>query len=65
MDAPGYGQLQNDTVLQGMRNDWYQSGGCKDQLDACSFAGDSSQSVNICKKADNYCVRSYYHLNIF
>lgn len=59
-DAPGYGQLQNDSVLQGMRNNWYRSGGCKDQLDACHAAGDSSRSVSICKNADIYCVRSKY-----
>lgn len=59
-DAPGYGQLQNDSVLQEMRNDWYRSGGCKDQLDACSAAGDSSRSVHICKNADSYCVRPEY-----
>jgi hypothetical protein len=56
-DAPGYGQLQNGTVLQEMRNDWYRSGGCEDQLNACYAAGDLSQSVDICKNADNYCVR--------
>ncbi|KAK2465009.1 hypothetical protein APHAL10511_003085 [Amanita phalloides] len=53
--APGYGQLQNDSVLQEMRYHWDKAGGCKDQEEACYAAGNSSKSNDICKTADAYC----------
>ena len=55
--APGYGQLQNDTVLQQINQSYYESGGCQDQEEACYAAGNSTASNNICRNADNYCVR--------
>jgi len=55
--APGYGQLQPNSTLQQMYNDYYNSGGCQDQQEACYAAGNSSQSDKICEDADNYCVR--------
>ena len=56
-NAPGYGQLQNDTVLQKMNQAYYGPGGCKEQEEACYAAGDSEASNEICRKADHFCVR--------
>ncbi|KAF8352038.1 Alpha/Beta hydrolase protein [Amanita rubescens] len=53
--APGYGQLQPNSTLQQMYNDYYNSGGCRDQQEACYAAGNSSQSDKICANADSYC----------
>ncbi|KAF8627081.1 hypothetical protein AX15_004559 [Amanita polypyramis BW_CC] len=62
--APGYGQLQNDSVLHQMQVDWSKPGGCKDQEEACYAAGNSSNSNNICKKADDYCTLTMYNPGI-
>ena len=56
--APGYGQLQNDTVLAALNESFYGEGGCKDQELACYAAGESEESNTICRKADNFCVRT-------
>ena len=56
--APGYGQLQNDTVLAALNESFYGEDGCKDQELACYAAGESEESNAICRKADNFCVRS-------
>ncbi|KDQ60279.1 hypothetical protein JAAARDRAFT_205260 [Jaapia argillacea MUCL 33604] len=54
--APGYGQLQNDTVLAELNEAFYGPGGCKEQEEACYAAGDSDASNMICGNADNYCI---------
>ncbi|KIL66054.1 hypothetical protein M378DRAFT_161281 [Amanita muscaria Koide BX008] len=51
--APGYGQLQPNATLQQISNYYYQSGGCKDQQQACYDAADNSSSSNICGNIDN------------
>ena len=56
-NAPGYGQLQNDTVLQQLNRAYYGPGGCKEQEEACYAAGDSEASNKICRTTDAYCVR--------
>ena len=56
-NAPGYGQLQNDTVLQQLNQAYYGPGGCKEQEEACYAAGDSYASNYICRTADDFCVR--------
>ena len=56
-NAPGYGQLQNDTVLQQLNQSHFGPGGCQDQEKACYAAGDSDASNEICRKADAFCVR--------
>ena len=56
-NAPGYGQLQNDTVLQQLNQAYYGTGGCKDREEACYAAGDSDASNEICSTADAFCVR--------
>ena len=55
-NAPGYGQLQNDTVLRQLNQAYYGSGGCKEQEEACYAAGDSDASNEICHTANDFCV---------
>ena len=55
-NAPGYGQLQNNTVLQRLNQAYYGPGGCKDQEEACYAAGNSDPSNEICRTTDNFCV---------
>ncbi|CCL99512.1 uncharacterized protein FIBRA_01530 [Fibroporia radiculosa] len=54
--APGYGQLQNDTVIEQVTRAFYEPEGCQAQLIDCSKAGNSSESNTICKDADDYCL---------
>ncbi|KAL0574094.1 hypothetical protein V5O48_007853 [Marasmius crinis-equi] len=58
IDAPGYGQLQNATVIQKMSDKFYGPGGCKEQQQACYDAGDTPESTDLCKAADNYCYQN-------
>ena len=60
-NAPGYGPLQNDTVLQQINQAFYSPGGCKELEEACYAAGSSDSSNEICKKASGFCVR--YNVN--
>jgi hypothetical protein len=55
-NAPGYGQLQNNTVLRQLNQAYYGPGGCKDQEEACYAAGDSDASNEICRTTDAFCV---------
>ena len=55
-NAPGYGQLQNESVLQRLNQAYYGPGGCKDQEEACYAAGNSDASNEICRTTDNFCV---------
>lgn len=55
-NAPGYGQLQSDAVLQKMNTSYFEANGCLEQEQACYDAGNSSASNAICIKADNFCV---------
>ena len=61
-NAPGYGQLQNDTVLQQINQGYYGPGGCKEQEEACYAAGNSDASNEICRTSVDFCVR--YNLNV-
>lgn len=58
INAPGYGQLQPDDVLQQMNTSFFESGGCNDQELACYAAGTGPDSNVICNNADNFCVSS-------
>ncbi|EGO26845.1 hypothetical protein SERLADRAFT_360894 [Serpula lacrymans var. lacrymans S7.9] len=53
--APGYGQLQNDTVLQQINEAYYGPDGCMVQEQGCYAAGNSTESNKICLTCDNYC----------
>jgi len=59
-NAPGYGQLQNDTVLQQLNQAFFGSGGCQEQEEACFAAGDSEASNKICRQADAFCVDNVF-----
>ena len=63
-NAPGYGQLQNDTVLQQLNEAYYGPGGCKEQEEACYAAGDSDASNKICRTTDDFCVRYIMSIGI-
>ena len=60
-DAPGYGPLQNASVLAQLHADFYDPGGCRDQEIACEALGntnDANATANhICRTADDFCVR--------
>ena len=55
-NAPGYGQLQSDQVIQRLNEAFFGPGGCQEQEIACSNAGDSVASNSICRRADDFCV---------
>ncbi|KAF5309064.1 hypothetical protein D9619_013580 [Psilocybe cf. subviscida] len=59
-NAPGYGPLQPDNVLQQLNQSFFMPGGCKDQEEACIAAASDSDSDAICKKADNFCVNNVF-----
>ncbi|KAF9262605.1 alpha/beta-hydrolase [Marasmius fiardii PR-910] len=54
-NAPGYGQLQNDSVIKSMNDAVSRPGGCIDQEQACRAAGNSTRSNEICINASNFC----------
>jgi len=58
-NAPGYGPLQNDTILKQVNKAFYGKNGCKDQQEACYAAKNNALSDKICVAADDYCVRLY------
>ena len=62
-NAPGYGQLQNDSVIQQLNQAYFGPGGCKEQEEACYAAGDSDASNEICRTTDAFCVRYYIKVN--
>ncbi|ESK90545.1 carboxypeptidase s1 [Moniliophthora roreri MCA 2997] len=55
-EAPGYGQLQNDTVLKQLNEAYFGPGGCLEQEQACYDAGNGTASNQICIAADNFCI---------
>lgn len=59
-NAPGYGQLQSDEVIQRLNTAFFGPGGCQEQERACFAAGDSVASNSICRKADDFCVENVF-----
>ncbi|KJA22565.1 hypothetical protein HYPSUDRAFT_186243 [Hypholoma sublateritium FD-334 SS-4] len=59
-NAPGYGQLQSNAVLQKMNTSFFGPGGCKEQEEACYAAGNGTASNKICIAADNFCVDNLF-----
>lgn len=55
-DAPGYGQLQSDSVITALNQAFFGPGGCQEQELACYAAGNGTNSNQVCKTADNFCV---------
>lgn len=64
-NAPGYGQLQNDTVIAQLNQAFFEKGGCQDQELACYAAGESPESDKMCRTADDFCVSSRMTLSSF
>ncbi|RDX52343.1 alpha/beta-hydrolase [Lentinus brumalis] len=58
--APGYGQLQSDDVLAAMNKTFFEAGGCRDQELACYAAGETAESNEICRQADDFCVENLF-----
>ncbi|PCH41066.1 alpha/beta-hydrolase [Wolfiporia cocos MD-104 SS10] len=54
--APGYGQLQNDTVIAQLNEAFYGPGGCREQELNCYATGETPESNKICRTADAYCI---------
>ncbi|KAG7445250.1 alpha/beta-hydrolase [Guyanagaster necrorhizus] len=59
-DAPGYGQLQSDEVLEEMNKAYFGRDGCLEQEQACYAAGNSSSSNKICRTADDFCIDNIF-----
>lgn len=59
-NAPGYGQLQSNSVIASLNTAFFGSGGCQEQEQACYAAGNGTSSNTVCKNADNFCVRLYF-----
>lgn len=55
-NAPGYGQLQSDSVIASLNKAFFGAGGCQEQEQACYAAGTGPNSNAVCTKADNFCV---------
>ncbi|KAI9567731.1 Alpha/Beta hydrolase protein [Boletus coccyginus] len=58
--APGYGQLQPDDVLKNVSQGLYGHNGCVVQGQACYAAGNSTESNEICRQAEDYCLNYVY-----
>ncbi|KAJ3569949.1 hypothetical protein NP233_g4713 [Leucocoprinus birnbaumii] len=59
-NAPGYGQLQSDKVIQQLNEAFFGKGGCLEQEQACFDAGNSTASNSICRTADDFCVENVF-----
>ncbi|CAL1710317.1 unnamed protein product [Somion occarium] len=59
-NAPGYGQLQSDSVIASLNDAFFKEGGCRDQELACYAAGNGTDSNRICSTADNFCVEDVF-----
>ncbi|THH14802.1 hypothetical protein EW146_g5581 [Bondarzewia mesenterica] len=63
-NAPGYGPLQNASVLAKLNKSFFESGGCKDQEIACEALGNTNDvnatANRICKTADDFCVDNVF-----
>ncbi|CAA7262537.1 unnamed protein product [Cyclocybe aegerita] len=59
-NAPGYGQLQSDKVLQQMKTSFFGPGGCREQEEACYAAGTGPESDQICRDADDFCIDNVF-----
>jgi hypothetical protein len=55
-NAPGYGQLQSDSVISSLNEAFFGAGGCQEQEQACFASGTGANSNSVCMKADNFCV---------
>lgn len=63
-NAPGYGQLQSDSVIAALNEAFFGSGGCQEQELACYAAGNGTNSNQVCKTADNFCVSAIHNCTL-
>ncbi|KAF9445439.1 alpha/beta-hydrolase [Macrolepiota fuliginosa MF-IS2] len=56
-NAPGYGRLQNETVVNEMKDALVIPDGCRDSLQRCALADDSPTGSMTCKSAYVFCHR--------
>ena len=61
-NAPGYGQLQNDSVIAALNQAFFGPGGCQEQELACYAAGNGTNSNQICRTADDFCVSPIFRV---
>ncbi|KJA22564.1 hypothetical protein HYPSUDRAFT_67027 [Hypholoma sublateritium FD-334 SS-4] len=59
-NAPGYGQLQNDSVITSLNQAFFGPGGCQEQEEACFAAGTGPESNEVCGTADNFCIENVF-----
>jgi len=65
-NAPGYGQLQSDTIISELNQAYFGSGGCQEQELACYAAAGvfgnstSKNSNSVCGKADDFCIDNVF-----
>ncbi|KAF9446561.1 alpha/beta-hydrolase [Macrolepiota fuliginosa MF-IS2] len=56
-NAPGYGRLQNETVVHKMQHSFEKPGGCRDSLQKCAVADNSPAGNRVCYNAYVFCSR--------
>ncbi|KAJ6572050.1 alpha/beta-hydrolase [Mycena capillaripes] len=54
-DAPGYGPLQNDSVIGAMSDAFSEKNGCQAQLEECYAAGQKRADNTLCAAANDLC----------
>ncbi|KAI0342248.1 alpha/beta-hydrolase [Trametopsis cervina] len=59
-NAPGYGQLQSNSVIASLNKAFSEPGGCQEQEQACLAAGTGPNSNSICSKADDFCSENIF-----
>ncbi|KAI0089549.1 alpha/beta-hydrolase [Irpex rosettiformis] len=59
-NAPGYGQLQSDSVIASLNEAFFGADGCQEQEQACYAAGTGASSNTVCSKADNFCIENVF-----
>ncbi|KAJ6616463.1 alpha/beta-hydrolase [Mycena sp. CBHHK59/15] len=59
-DAPGYGPLQNASVISSMSEAFTEKNGCQDQLEACYAAGTTHADDDLCAAADDLCTQGVF-----
>ncbi|KAJ7098302.1 alpha/beta-hydrolase [Mycena epipterygia] len=57
-NAPGYGPLQNASVISAISNAFSKKDGCQAQLEACYAAGTARADDALCAAADQFCTEN-------
>ncbi|KAF8989272.1 Alpha/Beta hydrolase protein [Cyathus striatus] len=59
-NAPGYGPLQNETVISTIKENFYQEDGCRSRLMKCNSAENSRDTAELCLNAYVHCQNTVY-----